>query len=114
MAEVDKDKINELLLLLKADLHKTLDTYKKTTADRARKIEQDLEQIRVYFEILEISDRNIDLNARYVRKINRLLSWTKKVSAKNITLKKQQDRFEDHFLEIQKILVDLLSNKFSH
>ncbi len=114
MAEIDKEKTRELLLLIKADLQKTLDIYRKATVDRAKKIEQDLEQINVYFEILESGEKSRTLNARIIKKINRLISWTDKAKTKSTTLKKQQDRFEDHFREIQKTLVILLSNKFKY
>ena len=53
MTPRELDISRDYLPRLKVDLEKTLTAYRKATALRARKIEQDLEQIKVYLDILE-------------------------------------------------------------
>jgi hypothetical protein len=100
----------DILPRIKADLEKTLAAYGKVTQLRQKKMEQDIEQIKVYLNILENQTNDVTLKNRNAREINRILSWKEK----NTSHRKQQDELEDHFLELQKILVGLISKRFKY
>jgi hypothetical protein len=114
MVSGDKDMSWDFLSRLKADLEKTMAAYQAVDSLRAKKISQDLEQIKVYLNILENQRDSIKLNGKNSRKINRLLAWKAKTKKKNIAYRKQQDQLEDHFLELQKALVGLISKRFKY
>jgi len=111
-------KQNELprdfLPRLKADINRTLAARKKACALREQKIEQDLEQVKVYLNILESQKGNIRLGSKVSRKLEGLFSWKPKINSKNISPRKQQDQLEEHIIEIQKVLVGLISKRFEH
>jgi hypothetical protein len=100
----------DILPRIKADLENTLAAYGKITQLRQKKMEQDLDQIKVYLNILENQSNSVTLKNRSAQKINRLLSW----ESKNTSHRKRQDELEDHFLELQKILVGLISKRFKY
>jgi hypothetical protein len=114
MAHKNPRTVNELLIHLKADLEQTLADYDKATQLRAKKMIRETEQIRTYIELLENKQDTTDLNSRSLRKLNKILVWQKKPGKKDLTQRKQQDRLEDHFQELQKVLVGLLSRRFKY
>jgi hypothetical protein len=101
---------NNLLARLKSELEKTHEEYCKVISLRSRKIEQDREQIGVYLGILENQLTGIKLNDKISKKIEKVLSW--KMSQR--PCRKQQDELETHLLELQKILVNLISKRFKY
>jgi hypothetical protein len=111
MTRKDQETTKAILPLLKADVQKTLEMYKKTVELRAKKIEQDMEQIKTYVNILE-NAQDAKLNPRVLKKLNKVLSWEMKSQKK--TCRQQQDQIENHFLELQKSLVGLISKRFKY
>jgi len=114
MSPREFDISRDYLPRLKADLEKTLTAYRKAAALRARKIEQDTEQIKVYLEILENRRDKIKLSPATSKKLHGVLSWEPKNGRKNATHRKQQDQLEKHFQELQKVLVGLISRRFKY
>jgi len=106
--------IAELLIAIKEELDKTLKAYEQTRDLRAKKIEQDLKQIDVYLDILQNRADSAKLSEQSLRRLNRLLNWSPKTRGKQKAHRKQQDQLEDHFLELQKLLVGLLSKGFKY
>jgi hypothetical protein len=107
----NQDIIKDILSRLKADMAKTLEAHKKIVAFQAKKIEQDLEQVHVYLNVLE-SQKDIKLDSRAIKKLDKLLSWKPKGKAK--TFSDKQKELERHFLDLQKYLVGLISKKFKY
>jgi hypothetical protein len=99
---------------LKADLEKTISSYKKATSFRAKKIEQDMEQIKIYLDILENRPDSIKLAPGASKKLRDVLSWQPRDGKRNATHRRQQDQLEKHFLELQKVLVSLISKRFKY
>jgi hypothetical protein len=114
MAAAEHEMTEELLARLKRELEETLNMYRKVAALRSKKIEQEREQIEVYLDVLENKLEAVKLNKQQVRKIDKLLAIKPKSAGKQKTHRKQQDRLEDRFLEIQKLLVDLISKRFKY
>jgi hypothetical protein len=108
------DISGDYLPRLKADIEHTLSDYHKATSLRAKKIEQDMEQIKVYLEILENREGRVKLSPRASRKLQGLLNWRPKTPRRKSTHRKRQDQLEDHFVEIQKALVGLISKRFKY
>lgn len=108
----DADATREILKRLKDELAKTLEDYKKIVALRTKKIEQDRQQIGVYFDILENEIEGIKLNSKHSKKIDKVLSWKADPVTKSHS--KQQDQLEDHLIELQKLLVNLISKRFKY
>jgi hypothetical protein len=104
----------ELIRRLKDDLEKTLEAHRTIINFRARKMEQDREQLGVYFKILESETEGIKLNSNILNKINKTLAWNAKVDNKIKKHSEQQDAIEKHLLELQKVLVNLLSKRFKY
>jgi len=100
----------ELLNRLKSEFEKTEEAYGKVVSLRAKKIEQDREQIGVYLEILKGELADIKINAKNSKKIDKVLSW----KSKQKSCDKQQDELEKHLLELQKLLVSLISKRFRY
>jgi hypothetical protein len=114
MNSADKEMSWDFLPRLKADLEKTMAAYSRVDQLRAKKIEQDLEQIKVYLNILENQRDTIKLNNKNSRKMSRLLAWKAKAEKKSLPYNKQQDQLEKHLLELQKALVGLISRRFKY
>jgi hypothetical protein len=110
----DYDISNDYVPRLKADLEKTLLDYQKATTLRAKRMEQDMEQIKVYLDILENRPEFLNLSSSATKKLHDVLSWKPKSTRKNSTHRKQQDQLEEHFLELQKVLVGLISKRFKY
>jgi hypothetical protein len=100
----------DLLSRLKSELEKTEGAYGKVVSLRAKKIEQDREQIGVYLDILQSEISDIKINAKNSKKIDKVLSW----KPKHKSCRKQQDELENHLLELQKLLVSLISKRFKY
>ena len=107
--ELDTQK--EILRRLKADIDKTLDAHRKIIELQGKKIEQDLEQVRVYLNILE-TGQDVKLNARVLKKLDKVLAW--KLKDRNLAYCETQDKLESHFRDLQKALVGLISKKFKY
>jgi hypothetical protein len=114
MAALEHDLTEELLARLKRELEETLDVYRKVAALRSKKIEQEREQIEVYLDILEHRLGVIKLNNQQIKKIDKVLSRKSKPGGKQKAHRKQQDHLEDRFLEIQGLLVELISKRFKY
>ncbi len=114
MAPAAKKSPEELLAGLKAELEEALDAYRKIVSLRAKKIEQEREQVEVYLGVLEDKLEKIRLTKRNLRKIGKVLSPKPKPKGKRETYRRQQDKLEDRFLEIQKLLVNLISKGFKY
>ncbi len=114
MTAGELDISRDYLPRFKKDLEKTLAAYRKATALRAQKIDQDMEQIKVYLDLLESRHDKIKLDPAAVKKLQGVLSWEPKNGRKNSTHRKQQDQLERHFLELQKALVGLISKRFKY
>jgi glycerophosphoryl diester phosphodiesterase len=114
MGPREYDISRDYLPRLKADIEHTIAAYRKASDLRARKIEQDLEQIKVYFEILEQRRDKVTLSQGASKKLNGVLTWKPKNPRKNPTHRKHQDQLEKHFFEIQKVLVGLISKRFKY
>jgi hypothetical protein len=106
--------VDEILPQLKADLEKTLVEYEKAAKMRAIKMTRETEQIKTYVELLESKSEEVTFNGRSLRRLNKLLAWQKKSRRKDLAHRKQQDRLEDHFQELQKVLVGMLSKRFKY
>ncbi len=104
----------ELLHRLKDDLEKTLEAHRAIVDLRSKKLEQDREQFGTYFKILESENEGIKLNPKNTKKIDKVLSWKSKYDHKLQSHSIQQEALEDHLLELQKILVNLLSKRFKY
>lgn len=104
----------ELLPQLEAEMRKTIAAYHDNAGLRAKKIEQDLKQIEVYLEILQNRAEGAKLTEQNLKRLGKALSWKPKTRGHHKSYRKQQDQFEDHFLEIQKILVGILSKRFKY
>jgi hypothetical protein len=104
----------ELIRRLKDDLEKTLEAHRTIINFRSKKMEQDREQLGVYFKILESETESIKLNPNISNKINKTLAWKVKFDNKTKNHNKQQEAIEKHFLELQKVLVNLLSKRFKY
>ena len=107
----NNDMKKDFLSRLQADIAKTIEANKKIIDLRAKKIEQDLEQVKVYLNVLE-SQKDIKLNSGATKKLEKVLSWKLKGKAK--TYCDQQSELEKHFLDLQKNLVGLISKKFKY
>jgi hypothetical protein len=113
MATVEHDMSEELLSRLKRELEETLHGYRKAAELRSKKIEQEREQIEVYVDLLENKLEMIKLNRHQIKKIDKVLSRKSKI-AKISGARRKQDLLEDRFLELQKLLVNLLSKRFKY
>jgi hypothetical protein len=114
MAAVEQVMTEDILLRLKRELEQTLDVYRKVAALRSKKIEQEREQIEVYLDVLENKLEAVKLNKQQVKRIDKILAAKPKPAEEHKTHRKQQDQLEDRFLEIQKLLVDLISKRFKY
>ncbi len=112
MATAEQVMTEDMLLRLKRELEQTLDVYRKVAALRSKKIEQEREQIEVYLDVLENKLEAVKLNKQQVKRIDKILAT--KPKEKHKTHRKQQDQLEDKFLDIQKLLVDLISKRFKY
>jgi hypothetical protein len=108
----DDNHTREILQRIKDDLAKTLEAHKKIELLRAKKLEQDCQQIGVYFDVLESEIKAIRLNSKNSKKIEKILSWKSDPVNKNHN--RQQDQLEDHLIELQKLLVNLISKRFKY
>jgi uncharacterized tellurite resistance protein B-like protein len=106
--------IAELLAAIKEELDRTINSYEQARDLRAKKIEQDLKQVDVYLDILQNRSESARLNERSLRRINGLLTWSPKTRGKQKAYSKQQDQLEKHLIELQKLLVGLLSKRFKY
>jgi hypothetical protein len=107
----NQDMLKNILPRLNADMAKTLEARKRIVDLRAKKIDQDLGQVNVYLNILE-NQKDIKLNPRAIKKLDKLLSWKPKGKAK--TYADKQKELEKHFLDLQKFLIGLISKKFKY
>jgi hypothetical protein len=114
MSPRELDISREYLPHLKTDLEKTLSAYRKATALRAKKMDQDMEQIKVYLDLLENRNDKVKLSPAAIKKLHNVLTWEPKNGRKNATHRKQQDQLEKHFVELQKVLVGLISKRFKY
>ena len=114
MASKGPRTVNEILPHLKADLEKTLAEYDKATKLRAQKMLRETEQIKTYLELLESKSDDVKLTGRHLKKLHKLLAWEVRLHKKDLTHRRQQDSLEDHFLELQKVLVGLISRRFKY
>lgn len=103
-----------LLTSLKENLNQTLLQYKQAAALRAKKMDQDLEQIGVYLKIIEAQCKELKLSPFNMRKFRQLLAWKPRENSNKFAYRKKQDSLEDHFLELQKFLVGIISKKFKY
>jgi hypothetical protein len=100
----------DLLNRLRSEIDKTEEAYGKVVSLRAKKIEQDREQIGVYLDILKSELADIKISAKNSKKIDKVLSW----KPKHKSCRKQQDELEKHLLELQNLLVSLISKRFKY
>ena len=107
----NRDMLKDILPRLNADMAKTLESHKKIVDLRTKKIEQDFEQVHVYLNVLE-NQKDIKLDSRAIKKLDKVLSWKPKAKAK--TYSDKQRELEKHFLDLQKYLVGLISKKFKY
>ena len=107
----NQDHSEDILPVLRSEIDKTIDAYKNIVALRSQKIEQDIEQINVYFKLLE-NQKDLKLKKGMQKKIAKVLSWQFTEDGK--TLKHRQESYEQHFLDLQKSLVSLISKKFQY
>ena len=114
MRQTGTDCDEKLLASLRDALDKTLEQYRKAAALRAKKMDQDLEQIEVYMKIIETRCKELKLSPHNSRKLRRLLSWKPRASVSKYSYRRHQDALENHFLELQKLLVGIISKKFKY
>jgi len=114
MGAREHDIPREVLPRLKDVLNRTLAAYEKSSELREQKIEQDLEQVKVYLNVLENQSDEIKLSPRMSKKLEELFSWEPRAKRKNASHRRQQDQLEDHFIEIQKVLVALISKRYKY
>jgi hypothetical protein len=114
MTPRELDISRDYLPRLKTDLEKTLSAYRKATELRARKMDQDMEQIKVYLDLLENRGDKVKLSPAALKKLQGVLSWEPKNGRKNAMHRKQQDQLEKHFIELQKVMVSLISKRFKY
>lgn len=113
MGQVESGTQKEYLFRLSAELDKTLAAYREVIALRQKTIEQDMEQIKVYCDIIE-KQPDLKLNPMSARRLNRLLSKDSLSMSGNVTSREKQDELEGHFLKLQEALVSLISRQFKY
>jgi hypothetical protein len=103
----------DYLIRLMAEIEKTVAAYEEATALRQKKIEQEIEQIKVYYDIIN-NQPDAKLNSRSASRLDRLLSKTQKSISNKKNCREKQDKLERRFLKLQESLVGLISKQFKY
>jgi hypothetical protein len=107
------DTQKEYMLRLKAEIESTLAAYNEVCELRRKTLEQDIEQIKVYYGVIE-SQSEAKLNPLMVKRLSRLLSKKPKKMTDNHNCREKQDELEKRFLKLQEALVGLISKQFKY
>ena len=111
-ADGNKTQI-DFMLEIKAEIEKTLDDYDNVLNLRRKTLEQDIEQIKVYYEIIQKQPQT-NLNPKLIRRITNVLKKKNNISSGMLNCSKRQELLEKRFLLLQDALVGLISKQFKY
>jgi|WetSurMetagenome_2_1015567.scaffolds.fasta_scaffold155649_2 hypothetical protein len=113
MTQAGNDTQKEFMLKLKAEIESTLAAYSEVSELRRKTLEQDIEQTKVYYGVIE-SQPEAKLNPLMAKRISRLISKKPKKMTDNHSCRDKQDELEKRFLKLQEALVGLISKQFKY
>jgi len=113
MAGSDSKTQKDFMLEIQAEIDKTLQDYRDVIELRQKTLEQDIEQIKVYCDIIQQQPQT-SLNPILAGKINRLLAKKSREITDKSSCREKQNELEKRFLSLQEALVGLISKQFKY